>query len=467
MKHGYEVVDVLVIGTGIAGLTAAIEAHNAGAKVLVLEKMKGPGGNSLISDGGIAAAGTEEQADAGIEDSPDLMFSDMMKAGLGINHPSLVRTLCDNSREAFEWSKNYVGVKYLGRLDIFGGHSVKRCFTAEKVSGVSIIKKLMEKARSLSIPVRFQSNFKDFVFDEEGRIAGAVVQEGFDFKTNQGSSMGKIKAKSIILATGGFGSDIPFRSMQDPRLDNSVQSTTQPFSTSQALKRGLIAGAAPVHLSHIQLGPWASPDEAGYGDGPSFSEYILFQKGILINPENGKRFVNELGDRKMLSDGILEIGNPCIGIADSAAVKDSEWNIDKCLKKKVVRTFDSMDSLAEAYSVDKVQLGKTIDQFNQFVDLRKDSDFNKPIIKGAKPIADPPYYAIRLWPKVHHTMGGLGIDKNARVLDLDSEPIKGLYAAGEVTGGVHGASRLGSCAITECFVFGRIAGRAAAAQCSS
>jgi len=145
-------------------------------------------------------------------------------------------------------------------------------------------------------------------------------------------------------------------------------------------------------------------------------------------------------------------------------VNQSGWNIDKCIRKKVVKKFDSLESLAEAYKIDNKQLLDTVKKFNKFVVHKKDPDFNKPILETAKEIIKPPYYAIRLWPKVHHTMGGLGINTKAQVLNLDGNKIKGLYAAGEVTGGVHGASRLGSCAITECFVFGRIAGRNAAGE---
>jgi flavocytochrome c len=460
-----ESADVIVIGTGFAGLTAAIKAAQSGVSVLVLEKMKGPGGNSLISDGGVAAAGTVEQADACINDSVDLMYSDMMKAGLGINHPELVRTLAEQSAEAFEWSKNFLGVNYLDRIDIFGGHSVARCFTAENVSGVSIIKKLMGKIQELSIPVHYQSLLKDFVFDQNHKISGVLVQNNYKFKLNEGGHLHNIKAnKAVILASGGFGSDVEFRSLQDPRLDKSIKNTTQQYSTAEAMKVGIKAGAAAVQLSRIQLAPWTSPDETGSGDGTAFSEYIVFQYGVIIDPATGKRIVNELADRKSLSDEILKVGQPCIGIADSKAVNESGWNIEKAIKKQVVKTFDSLAALAQAYKIDKIQLEDTISQFNKSVVNKKDPDFNKPILETAKEIIIPPYYAIRLWPKVHHTMGGLGINSKAQVLDLNGDIIKGLFAAGEVTGGVHGASRLGSCAITECFVFGRIAGRGAAEE---
>ncbi len=218
----------------------------------------------------------------------------------------------------------------------------------------------------------------------------------------------------------------------------------------------------PVHLSHIQLGPWASPDEKGYGAGPRFGDYVAFQYGLVVSPVTSERIVNELADRKTVADAILTVGAPCIGIADSAAVRTAGWSIDRCLEKGVVKSFDRLCDLASFYGLDFGALSSTVERFNSFVGQKSDTDYQKPIIAGAAPVAHPPYYGMRLWPKVHHTMGGLRINPAAQVINLDGHPIEGLYAAGEVTGGVHGACRLGSCAITDCLVFGRIAGRNAA-----
>ncbi|MCP5514896.1 MAG: flavocytochrome c [Spirochaetales bacterium] len=451
--------DVIVIGSGFAGLSAAIEAHNAGSSVVIIEKMHAPGGNSLISDGGIAAAGTEEQKKAGIADTPGLFYKDMMKAGLGINHPELVKTVTDNSKEAYEWLRDYIGVPFLEKIEIFGGHSVPRCFTPEGISGSVIVKKLIQKIKEKNIKIMFHTHFTGFIRNTKGKVTGIEVTENYNYKKGDTGTVKHIMAgKAVILAAGGFGSDIDFRSSQDPRLTGKIDTTNQPSATSESLKAALHIGSCPVHLSHIQLGPWASPDEKGYGDGPSFSEYIVFQRGIVIDPGTGKRFANELADRKTLSDAILETGHPCIGIADSAAVKNSGWNIEKCLKKGIVKQFASPAELASDYGINPVSLEKTIDRFNSFVLEKNDTDFKKPVIDTASEIKTLPFYGIRLWPKVHFTMGGILINKNAQVLDLDGRPVEGLYAAGEVTGGVHGASRLGSCAITECIVLGRIAG---------
>ena len=181
-----------------------------------------------------------------------------------------------------------------------------------------------------------------------------------------------------------------------------------------------------------------------------------------MNTWTGKRFINELADRKIRADAILNVGQPCIAIADETGVRVSGHRIDHCLEKGVVKKFNTLKDVADCYLLPLAALEKTIENYNRSVENGKDEAFGKPILKDAKPLAHPPYFGIRLWPKVHYTMGGVGINKNAQVLDLDNRPIEGLFAAGEVAGGVHGACRLGSCAITECLVFGRIAGRNAA-----
>jgi flavocytochrome c len=455
-----EITDVIVIGSGFAGLTAAIEAHNCGASVVILEKMMASGGNSIISDGGIAAPSTKLQKKYGITDSPEMMYKDMLKAGLGINNPELVKVLVNNANDVFQWSIDYLGVEYLDRIDIFGGHSVPRCYTSKNITGATIIKKQMKKINELGMEVRFKSYLKSLIQDSTGKIVGVVVRENYDYKDSQKGKDIYIKAeKGVILASGGFASDVDFRVAQDPRLTEKIGTTSKPFATSEVIKQSIKAGAMPIQLSQIQLGPWASPDEKGYGVGPQFSEYIVFQYGIIVDPDTGKRFVNELADRKILSDQLLSIGHPCIGIADSKAVKESGWSIDAGIKKKVVKEFDTLTELASFYKIPLKDLETTLNNFNENFSEGVDKYFGKPLIENSSPIASSPYYAMRLWPKVHFTMGGIRIDSKARVIDIDGNAIENLYAAGEVTGGVHGASRLGSCAITECLVFGRIAGK--------
>ncbi|MDW7678810.1 MAG: FAD-dependent oxidoreductase, partial [Bacillota bacterium] len=311
-----EAADVVIIGSGFAGLSAAIEAREAGASVVVIEKMNAVGGNSVISDGGIAAPGTDLQISRGITDTADRMAADMLAAGCGLNDPALVRVVADQAKEIFDWSREALGVEYLDRVDQFGGHSVARCYTAKHVTGATIINKQMERVNALGVDIRLHTLFTGFVRQTDGRVAGIATCDAAAGRPVDTGQQRHLKAeRGIILAAGGFSSDIAFRAAQHPRLNEMIDSTNKPFATAEVMKAAIRIGAAPVQLSHIQLGPWASPDEKGYGVGPAFAEYILFQYGVLIDPATGSRFVNEMADRKTLSDAMLTMGHPCVGIA--------------------------------------------------------------------------------------------------------------------------------------------------------
>jgi flavocytochrome c len=469
--------DVVVVGAGFAGLAAAIEARKAGASVLVIEKMRAPGGNSIISDGGLAAAGTALQGRHGIEDTAELFYRDMLRAGQGLNHPALVRTLVDKSREAYQWTVDYLGVEYLDRVDLFGGHSVARSHAAAGITGASILKPMLARLEELRIPL-VKGVCLTGILHNGYRVNGVDILEGWVFgKLDAGYPRQIGISKGLVLAAGGYGADVAFRSVQDPRLGPAIDTTNKPSATAEVITAAIRLGAAPVQLSHIQLGAWASPDEKGFGNGPLFADYIGLVYGILVDPATGCRFVNEYSDRKVLSDALLDLGTPGICISDAAAVSRSGLDIGKAISKGVVRIFSSLESLAGHYGIPVAALNATIEAFNNELSPKGitlgEQASGKPVSDGprlfgrvlprdAVPIATPPFYAMRLWPKVHYTMGGLQIDTRARVIDLEHKLIAGLYAAGEITGGIHGASRLGSCAITDCLVFGRIAGQEAA-----
>jgi flavocytochrome c len=457
--------DVVIIGSGFAGLAAAVEAANAGSSVIILEKMKGRGGNSVISDGLVAAAGSVLQVEQGIEDTPRDMFDDMLKAGLGLNHPDLVKLLVEKSAATLQWTMDELGVQYQQKVTQLGGHSRPRSHTTSTQSGSIIIRQMLAKIKALGVRIRTRVYFERFIQDDIGAIIGVKIRDGYQFSEAQSGEVKFIKAlRAVVLASGGFANDVDFRSIQDPRLNEEIDTTNKRATTAEALKEALHIGAAPVHLALIQLGPWASPDERMYGFGPLFASYIAMPYGIMVDPATGKRFVNELADRKIRADAILNLGKPCIGIADSQSVQASGQKIDKCLKRKVVRSFQDLTQLARNFGIPEKTLDETVEEYNANVLQKQDKAFEKPILEGAQPLLKAPFYGIRMWPKVHHTMGGIRINTDAQVIDLDGNPIKGLYAAGEVTGGIHGACRLGSCAITDCLVFGRIAGKNAAAR---
>ena len=456
--------DVVIIGSGLAGLSAAIEANETGASVIVLEKMKVTGGNTRISDGGVAAPNNYLQKKKGIEDSPELFYGDMLRAGLGLNHPDLVKVVAENAAEAIDWTRNMLGVKYLDRLDRFGGHSVARCLTTYNHTGADFIRAQCALLKQKGVEIRTRCLLTRLQTDSQGFVRGVQIRSDYKFPDDNSGIVRNIHAnRAVILATGGFANDIQFRMIQNPALDKSLGSTNHRGATAEGLIAALEIKAAPVHLSWIQLGPWGCADETGYGRGASFASYSVYPAGILVDPATGQRIVNEWADRRRRCDAIFQTGHICIGIVDAKGAEIAAESLQHCLKRGYVKAFATLTDLASAFAIPEGQLEAAVKSYNNTVSEGGQDPFGKPLSDGAKPLVKPPFYAIRLWPKVHYTPGGVGINSKAQVINLNNRPIPHLFAAGEVCGGIHGASRLGSCALTECIIFGRIAGQQAAA----
>lgn len=462
--------DVLVIGSGFAALSAAIEARRKGLDVMVIEKMRVPGGNSTINGGLFAVAGSKLQQEEGVEDSVELMMADMMAAGRGINHPEITRKIAEGSPAAYEFVVD-CGAKFKPKLSWLGGHSVARTYLTHNASGSGIVRPLIRTARAEGVIVRTECKMLNFITNENQRVIGVQVQDGYRFPDEGTGIIKHFRArKGVVLASGGFSRDTKFLSAQDPRLGGAIDSTNQPGATGEAMRAAFRIGAVPVQMSLIQLGPWASPDEKGFGVASMFNIQSGFRYGIMVNRETGKRFVNELADRKTRSDAMIKLnvkqnGDPDypIILVDSVGAAACP-TLDRCLKYKVVYEFDRLEDLAAHYNIPAQGLIDSVNDYNEYVKNNNDIEFGKPI-STATPIAKAPFYAVRGWPKVHHCMGGVEINPRTEVLHSETfEPIDGLYAAGEVTGGPHGASRLGSCAITDCIVMGRIAGNSVAAN---
>ena len=459
-----EQTDILIMGSGAAGLSAAIEAGRTAASVLVLEQMKVSGGNTRISDGGLTAPGHPLQKQRGIKDSVELFYQDMLAAGMGLNHPHLTRIVAEKAGEAVSWTINDLGVRYLDRLDRFGGHSVARCLTTFNHSGADITRAQRARLEPLDVEIRTCCRMTRLITDKGGAVTGVRIQSGGRFGEKNSGIVKHIRARrAVILATGGFGNDISFRTRQNPALDESIGSTNHRGATAEGLIAALKINAAPVHLSWIQLGPWGCADETGYGRGASFASYSVYPAGILIDPATGGRIVNEWADRRRRCDAMLKAGHVCVGLVDADGAARASDSLAPALKRGLVKGFENLTDLASTYQMPARQLEATVTRYNRMVAKGERDEFGKSPGQGTQLIDTPPFYAIRLWPKVHYTPGGLHINSDAQVLDLDGHPIVGLFSAGEVCGGIHGASRLGSCALPECIIFGRIAGRQAAA----
>ena len=275
---------------------------------------------------------------------------------------------------------------------------------------------------------------------------------------------GMLSSAVDSATSGGFGGDVAWRMQHDPRLDANVDCTNMPGATAESLCAAIDCGALTVHLDWIQCGPWCSPDEMGYGVSPTWIDSVAGY-APSINPLTGERCVNELTDRKRYCDVIFEVGEPLIQVANES--NNPGWSnesLQKSIANEVTWVFDSLEEVADHFGLPKEAFLAQMDAYNGYVAAGVDEQFGKAIPAGAKPVDEPPFYVTRLWPKVHHTMGGVKTDVDCRVLDAYLQPIEGLFAAGEVVGGVHGACRLGSCATTDCLVNGRIAGQMAAAN---
>jgi len=451
--------DVIVIGSGFAGLTTAIECRMNGGRVIVLEKMKAIGGNSIISDGGIAAPNTAEQQLLGIKDSPEWMYEDMMASGEGLNDPRITKLICDHALEAYLWSKEVLHVQYLPRVDVFGGHRVPRCYSPDPLSGSTIILKMKDKCEELGIPIFKGVSVESFLKDENGRVNGLKVDTQYSLDPDHLKKVSTILAlKGIIVATGGYAADTRFLSQINPNFDPQSKTTNKLSATSEVLQACMAIGAKTAHLDQIQWMPWTTQDEPGYGKGGLFGDYIVSSSGVLIDLKTGKRFVNEQGNRKEVTDQIRKAQN-VIGIADAGAVERSGWDLSSVLKKGIVKTHPSLEDIAETYGCSKDALNETIEDYNQMILTHQNDPLGKVITASMAPLLKAPYYTMRIEPKTHYALGGLVTDESSRVLDHHHHPIPGLFAVGEVTGLTHGANRLGSCSVTECLVMGRIAGR--------
>jgi len=466
-KKWDETYDVVIIGSGFAGLAAAYEAKKAGASVVILEKMRTPGGNSIINGGVVSAAGSPKEEKAGIKDSPDLLLKDMLMAGLNLNHVELAKIVADRSNETVQWTITELGVKYKEDLTQEGGHSVPRMYSTYNQSGSAIVTQQLAKLKELGVQPRLQCYLTKIYRDDEGRgrVKGVEIRERYVFPKADSGKVKNIKAnKAVILATGGFGNDVAFRMIQDPRLTADFPSTNQPGATAEALREALRVGCTPLQLSWIQLGPWGSPDEKGLGLAPFFAQICGAMYGMWIDTKTGKRFINELADRKIRADAIIKAGNKCIAFTDAAGYEYGKKFMPdvmaKIVERGVVKSYNTVDEMAAAYDCPAQALKESIEKWNKSVLAGKDEEWGRYLQKSQQPLGKGPYYALRLTPKVHHCMGGVNITPEAKATDiLTDKSIPGLYAAGEVTGGVHGAVRLGSCATLDCLIFGRIAGQ--------
>lgn len=446
--------DVVVVGSGGAGFSAAIEAKEAGKSVVLIEKMPAVGGNTLISGAEMNVPNNWVQEKLGIKgDSPEKMAEDTIKGGDELGDPHMIQVMTENALDAATWLKDDIKVEFLDdQLFQFGGHSYKRALIPKGHTGQEVITKFRAKADKLEIPIKLNTTAKELI-QENNRITGVKAE-------NKEGQMITYKAKNgVVLTTGGFGSNVEMRKKYNEKMDESYMSTVTEGSTGDGIIMAEAVGADLTNMENIQTYPICNPKTGVI----SLLADTRFDGAILVNQE-GKRFVEELERRDVISNAILEqtggytyqLWNDDINKI-SGTIKVHEAEYEELLKQKMIVKADTLEEAAAFFGIDIQNLKETVKKVNQYAKDGKDEEFNH---RGELvSLAKGPYYIEKAAPSVHHTMGGLVINDKTEVLNKDGQPIPGLYAAGELTGVIHGSNRLGGNAITDIIVFGRIAGQ--------
>ena len=446
--------DVVIVGAGGAGLVAAVEVSQSGASVAVLEKTPATGGNTLISGGGLNVPGSRQQKALGIEDSVESFYEDTLKGGDNLADPELVRVMAENALADADWLMDDIHVDFMSdRVQQFGGHSVPRALIPVSNKGTEMISKLQATAEANGVDIFFNTRGTELVM-ENGRVSAVKAE-------NNGKTVTFEAGKGVILTTGGFASDVEMRKQYNPNYDERFMTTATLASTGDGIKMAQAVGAGVRDMEWIQVYPTCNPLTGII----SYVANSRFDGAILVNTE-GQRFIDEMGRRDVISNAILDQpegfaylvwGQEVETVGNMTQLHTQEFS--QWQKDDLLYVADSIEDAAEHYGIDPAALRATVDAYNASIADGVDEDFNRG--GTLRTLSEGPFYIQKVVPSAHHTMGGLTINTDAQVLDTEGNPIEGLYAAGEVTGGIHGTNRLGGNAITDLVVFGRIAARSA------
>ncbi|MBO5544776.1 MAG: flavocytochrome c, partial [Oscillospiraceae bacterium] len=489
-------VDVVVVGAGGAGMTAAITASDAGKNVLVLESQGMVGGNSVRSTGGMNAGPTEwQQANefgesAGVEstlakvanypdneriqelgaivaeqwaayqenpegyfDSEVLFQLDTLIGGGGMNDPALVKKLVESSESAIEFLGQLDPEVILHNVAQFGGASVKRIHRPVDEEGKTlsvgayVVPLLQQNLESRGIELLLNTTAKEILMDS-GKAVGVVAENADGVKVT-------VNAESVIIASGGFGANNEMIASIRPELDGFI-TTNAPGIQGQGIQMAQAVGADTVDLEQIQLHPTVHVEGSS---AVLITEGLRGDGAILVNQE-GERFFDEVSTRDKVSAAEFEQTGGYAWLIVDSRMSDASNVIQGYINKGYAETGETYEALAEAIGAPAEAFAATMEKWNACVEAKEDADFGR--VSFANPLDQAPYYAIKVQPGIHHTMGGIKINDQAQVISTDGEVIPGLFAAGEVTGGVHGNNRLGGNAVADFVIFGRIAGNSAA-----
>ena len=437
-------VDCVVVGAGGAGMTAALEAKAAGLNVVIVEKMAMAGGNSVKATGGMNAAETDVQEAYGVEDSVEVFVEDTMKGGYELNNRELVTKMAEESSDAIEWLEE-IGAP-LPELSFSGGATNKRIHRPEggEPVGSFIVDALIKNVEEQGIEIIYNTEAKE-ILTADNAVAG-IKAEGKDKNYT-------INAQAVILATGGFGANEDMYTKYRPELKGFVTTNT-PGATGDGITMAEAVGANLVDIEQIQIHPTVEQTTSLL-----ITESVRGGGAILVN-KDAKRFGNELLTRDVVSAAIIEQEDGYAYTIFDQQLRDSLSAIEKYVENNIVVQADTIEGLAKELGLDEATLVSTVNTWNEAVANQNDVEFGRNT-GMEKNISVGPFYAIKIAPGVHHTMGGVEINTNAEVISKEDTVIPGLFAAGEVAGGVHGGNRIGGTAVTDFVVFGRIAGQSA------
>ena len=439
--------EIVIIGAGGAGMTAAIMLQQAGKDFVILEKMPYVGGNTTKATGGMNASETHYQKEQGIEDSNALFAADTMKGGHALNDSSLVAVMANSSAGAIDWLDT-IGAE-LPKISFSGGASVNRIHAPADGSGVGayLVDRFSAKLNELGVKVMLETAATELLTDEDGKIAG-VKAVGPD-------AIYTINARAVILASGGFGANEAMYTTYRPDLKGTV-TTNAPGATGDGIVMAQALGADLVDIEQIQLHPTVEQTTSIL-----ITESVRGDGAILVN-QGGVRFTNELLTRDAVSAAELAQEGSYAYIIFDQKLRDNLKAIEKYVKSGITVQADTIEGLAEQLGIDPATLAKTLNDWNEIVKNQRDTQFGR--TTGMKEdLTTAPYYAIKIAPGIHHTMGGVKINTAAEVINTEGAAIPGLFAAGEVCGGVHGGNRLGGNAVADIVIFGRIAAESAMA----
>jgi fumarate reductase flavoprotein subunit len=437
--------DVVVIGGGGAGMSAAIIAKQAGLNVVIIEKMPMLGGNTSKSTGGMNAAETKYQKEQNISDSVQIFIDDTMKGGGNIADRSLVTILAQSSAEAIDWLDS-IGAP-LPRVSFSGGATNRRIHQPADGSavGIYLVATFEKKLKELGVPIYFNTKATDFIVDAQGRVTGVKAESASVNYTFNG--------KATVLATGGFGANESMYAKYQPQLKGYVTTNT-PGATGDGIVMSEKIGAALVDIDQIQIHPTVEQKTA-----IMVTEAVRGDGAILVN-KDGKRFFNEMETRDKVSAAEIAQPDSFAYIIFDQQLREGLKAIEGYVSNNIVTEGATIEELAGKLGINPSALAETLATWNAAVAAKKDAAFNR--TTGMEhDLSKAPYYAIKIAPGVHHTMGGVKIDTQAQVISTSGSPIPDLFAAGEVTGGIHGNNRIGGNAVADIVIFGRIAGNSA------